>query len=248
VDDDEAYAASVVLTFNEQALLYCNPNLRDDIYLEIYDDKLIPLNNHLGQSNIGDAVRMEKLRQDRLSRRYYKASINHPPKGIEYYVAATAWDRGMPSLNIPVLESARDIDANMKVFFPGSQAQDDLDNIYVVPNPYISHSKFDGRKTNDIKGDKSRRLWFANLPERCTIKIWTLAGDLVEVLEHDGNNNYEEILSVSKAAVQAQAAGGIEPWDLLTRYNQIPAPGIYLFSVHDHDSGKKKVGKFVIIK
>ena len=248
MDDDEAYAASMGLTFNEQTLLYCNPNLRDDIYLEIYDDKLIPLNNHLGQSNIGDAERMEKLREDRLSRRYYKASINNPPRGIEYYIAATAWDRGMPSLNIPVLESARDIDANMKVFFPGSQAQDNLDNIYVVPNPYISHGKFDGRKDNDIKGDKSRRLWFANLPERCTIKIWTLAGDLVDVLEHDGNNNYEEILSVSKAAAQAQAAGGIEPWDILTRYNQIPAPGIYLFSVRDHNSGKKKVGKFVIIK
>ncbi|MCF7912253.1 MAG: hypothetical protein K9M99_06980 [Candidatus Cloacimonetes bacterium] len=248
IDDAEALEAAVGLSFNEQALLYCHPDLPEKIYLEIYDDKLIPLTNHLGQSNIGIEERMTALRENRLSRRYYKASINNPPKGIEYYVAVSAWDRGMPSLDIPILESARDADANMKVFYPGSQAKDDLDNIYVVPNPYISHSKFDGRINNDTKGDKSRRLWFVNLPEKCTIKIWTLAGDLVDVLEHDGNNNFEDIISVSKAAMEAQAAGGLEPWDILTKYNQIPAPGIYLFSVHDHDSGKSKVGKFVIIK
>ncbi len=248
VSDDEAQQAAVGKSFNEQALIYCHPQLREDIYLEIYDDRLLPLEGHLGQSYIGDEDRMAALRRDRMSRRYYQETINNPPKGIEYYVAATSWDRGMPSLNIPVLESARDADANMKVFFPGSQAQDDLDNIYVVPNPYISHSKFDGRKNNDEKGDKSRRLWFVNLPERCTIKIWTLAGDLVDVIEHDGNNNTQEIINVSKAALEAQAAGGIEPWDILTRYNQIPAPGVYLFSVHDKSSKARKVGKFVIIK
>ena len=235
-------------TFDDQSLLFKHPQVPDDVYLELYDDKLIPLPEHLAQSFIGDDQRIEELRKDRLSRRYYYETINNPPQGIEYYLAVTAWDRGMPSLNIPVLESARDADANMKVFFPGSQAKDDMDNIYVVPNPYISHCDFDGKKDNDNRGDKSRRIWFVNLPAKCTIKIWTLAGDLVETLEHDAVNNYQEVLSVSKAAMEAVAAGGIEPWDLLSRYNQIVAPGVYLFSVHNKDSGKSKVGKFVIIK
>ena len=248
IDDDEAIEQSMGMSFNEEALLYCHPDMREDIYLELFDDKLIPLSGHLGQANIGDEKRLEKLRRDRLSRRYYKSTIMYPPKGIEYYVAVSAWDRGMPSLNIPVLESARDEDANMKVYFPGSSSKSNLDNIYVVPNPYISHSSFDGRKDNDDKGDKSRRLWFVNLPEKCTIKIWTLSGDLVDQIEHNGNNNYHDIINVSKAANEAQTAGGLEPWDILTRFNQIPSAGIYLFSVHDKNSGKNKVGKFVIIK
>jgi hypothetical protein len=248
IDDDQAQQAAIGLSDDDQALIYRHPEIREDIYLAIYDDRLIPLEGHLGQSNIGDEIRLENLRKDRLSRRYYREIINNPPQGIEYYVAVSAWDRGMPSLNIPILESARDADANMKIFFPGSQAQDNMDNIYVVPNPYISHSKFDGRRNNDLKGDKSRRLWFVNLPKLCTIKIWTLSGDLVDILYHDGDNNAQDIINVSKAAAEAQAAGGIEPWDLLTINNQIPAPGVYLFSVHNKENGKNKVGKFVIIK
>lgn len=248
ISDEQVQQAAVGLSFDDQALLYCHPDIRPEIYLKLYDDKLIPIENHLGQSLIGDDQRLAKLRKDRLSRRYYNSRIAYPPRGIEYYVAVSAWDRGMPSLNIPVLESARDADANMQVFYPGSLANNNLDFIYVVPNPYISHSSFDGRRDNDNKGDKSRRLWFVNLPEKCTIKIWTLSGDLVDIIEHDGNDNIEEIISVSKAAAEAQAAGGIEPWDILTRYNQIPAAGIYLFSVHDHDTADSKVGKFVIIK
>ncbi len=235
-------------SLDDQALLFKHPAVPDEVYLELFDDRLIPLAGHLGQSNIGDDVKILKLRKDRLARRYYTEIINNPPKGIEYYVAVSAWDRGMPSLNIPVLESARDADANMKMFFPGPAANSNMDNIYVVPNPYIGFSKFDGKRDTDNKGDKSRRVWFVNLPDRCTIKIWTLAGDLVDQIEHDGDQYYEDIITVSKAAQQAQAAGGIHAWDLLSKYNQIIAPGVYLFSVKDKDSGDKKVGKFVVIK
>lgn len=248
IDDEAAQDAAIHLSFDEQSLLYKHPSVPDDIYLELYDDRLIPIDDHLGQSMIGDEEKLTEMRINRLSRRYYSATIDNLPRGMEYYVAVSAWDRGMPSLNIPVLESARDEEANMKKFFPGSLSASNLDNIYVVPNPYIGHSKFDGKKANDNKGDKSRRLWFVNLPEKCTVKIWTLAGDLVDVLEHDGNDNLQEIISVSKAASEAEAAGGIEPWDLLSKYNQIIAPGVYLYSVHDKDSGESKVDKFVIIK
>jgi hypothetical protein len=37
-------------------------------------------------------------------------------------------------------------------------------------------------------------------------------------------------------------------WDLLSRHNQIIAPGVYLFSVRDLENDEIKVGKFVIIK
>ena len=183
----------------------------------------------------------------RFASKYYYAQIHRPRKGIEYYLAVTAWDRGIPEMDLQALESGRDADANMKILFPGPSAKDNMDDIHVVPNPYVGQSKFDGKREDDDKGDKSRRIWFVNLPERCRIKIFTLAGDLVDVLHHDGAG-IEDIITVSKAAYEGVAASGMEPWDLLSKNNQIIAAGVYLFSVKDLDSGDKKVGKFVIIK
>jgi hypothetical protein len=246
--DSTAAAEAVGLSFNDQVLLYKNPKVDDKIYLKLYDDRLIPLPEHLGQISMGNENSLDVLRKDRLARRYYNETINYPPKGIEYYIAVSAWDRGIPSQKIPILESARDEDANMQVFFPGPSASSKMDNIYVVPNPYLGFSGFDGKRDTDNKGDKSRRLWFVNLPVNCQIKIWTMAGDLVDEIDHNGNDYNEEIIAVSKASLTGQAATGIHAWDLLSRYNQIIAPGVYLFTVIDDDSGDKKVGKFVVIK
>ncbi|OPX29596.1 MAG: hypothetical protein B1H06_01210, partial [Candidatus Cloacimonas sp. 4484_143] len=230
---------------NEQALLFKHPGVSDELFIALYDDRLIPLNNHLGQGAVVAGVELESNRKDRLSRRYYHSSIHNPPKGVEYYLSVTAWDRGIPSVDLLSLESGRD--GNMKIFFPGPNAKTDMDDIYVVPNPYIGQSKFDGKRSNDEKGDKSRRIWFVNLPSECTIKIFTLAGDLVDKINHNGAYN-EDIITISKAAGSGIAPSGMATWDLLSKNNQIIAPGVYLFSVKDHDSGDIKVGKFVIIK
>jgi len=135
----------------------------------------------------------------------------------------------------------------MKVFFPGTLAKENMDNIMVIPNPYIGRSSFDGRRENDEKGDKSRRIWFINLPKRCDIRIYTLAGDLVQTLKHDGAP-VTDIITISKASSTGLAADGMEAWDLLSKNKQIIAPGVYLYSVENKADGKNKVGKFVIIK
>lgn len=232
-------------SFNDQSLWFKHPDMRDDIYLALYDDRLIPLAGHLGQNYVTNGLENQDLTEDRLSRRYYKSTINYPPKGVEYYISITAWDRGIPSVDLVSLESGRD--GNMKIFFPGPTAAGNMDNIYVVPNPYVGQSKFDGRRSRDLKGDRSRRLWFVNVPERCTIKIFTLAGDLVDQIEHNGAYQ-EDIITISKAANSGLAPSGLASWNLLSKNEQIIAPGVYLFSVKDKDSGNIKVGKFVIIK
>ena len=232
-------------SFDEQSLWFKNTSMSNELYLALYDDSLIPLENHLGENYVTNGVEDEDHIKNRLSRRYYHAVINQPPKGIEYYVAITAWDRGIPSVDLESLESGRD--GNMKVFFPGPSAAKKMDNIYVVPNPYVGQSDFDGRRSNDDKGDRSRRIWFVNVPEKCTIKIFTLAGDLVDKIEHNGSYN-EDIISISKATTTGIASSGLASWDLLSMHNQIIAPGVYLFSVKDHKTDDIKVGKFVIIK
>lgn len=236
-----------------RARLFKNPRVENKVFDELFDDKLIPLENHGGQvfiptvENGMDYTGLIDLKKDRLARRYYKHSINYPPKGVEYYLAVTAYDRGIPSNRIEYLETGRDADANMKVFFPGSLAKSSMDNIYVVPNPYIGRSKFDGRRPGDDKGDKSRRLWFVNIPEHCVIRIYTLAGDLVQSIEHNGAYE-EDIINVSKAADLGITASGIRSWDLLSKNRQVIAPGVYLFSVENKADGKLKVGKFAVIK
>ena len=233
------------LSENDQALLFKNPMVTDNLYLALYDDRLIPLENHLGENHVVDGVEVDKYRKDRLARRYYTYTMNHPPKGIEYYLTVSAWDRGIPSVDLQSLESGRD--GNMKVFFPGPAGTSEMNKIHVVPNPYIGQSDFDGKRSNDEKGDKSRRIWFVNVPEKCKIKIFTLAGDLVDEINHNGRESVG-IITISKAAASGTAASGLASWDLLSRYNQIIAPGVYLFSVRNLETDEVKVGKFVIIK
>lgn len=233
-----------------QARLFIHPELEDRPYIfdELFERRLIPLKKFAFAIGADpDPAVQANIKKDRLARRYYKSSIYYPRKGVEYYIAATAYDRGMPAHKLDFLETGRDASANMKVVFPGTLAKSKMDNIMVVPNPYMGRSSFDGRRENDEKGDKSRRLWFINLPERCTIRIYTLAGDLVQTLDHEGATN-TDILTISKAATQGIAASGMHDWDLLTHNNQITAPGVYLFSVENKADKKIKVGKFVIIK
>ena|GEM_PF-181759 len=241
----------------ENQLLFKHPSLRDDVYLSLVDDNLIPLRGHMGQNkvvqspnrrlqrdgNVGEEFTAD--RQNRLMRRYYNAKITNLPKGREYYVSATAWSRGMPYRNLGALESGWD--ANMMVFFPGPLAQANMKNVYVVPNPYKGGSSFDGKIEGDTLGDKSRRLWFVNLPARANVQIYTLAGDLVDEFEHYPGKPLD-VISISKAVPEAVGSGGIHPWDLLSKNNQIIASGLYFFSVKCHDTGNVQVGKFAVIR
>ncbi|PID29020.1 MAG: hypothetical protein CSB55_02835 [Candidatus Cloacimonadota bacterium] len=240
------------LGFDEGALLFKHPDVPEKVYLQLYTDKYIPLKNHLGQAAASDEWLKNIYRDFRLASRVYQTEVNNSlAKGIEYYVSVTAFDRGMPSNDLSYLETGKD--ANMKVFFPGPGAKENGENVMVVPNPYYGLSNFDGRREKDDKGDKSKRIWFINLPERCKIRIYTLAGDLVDQIDHDGSY-LEDNISISKASwpssgvFKGKTASGIHSWDLLSKHNQIIASGLYLFSVEDLDNDEVNVGKFVIIK
>ena len=78
-----------------------------------------------------------------------------------------------------------------------------------------------------------------NLPRRCVISIYTLAGDLCKTIGHNGNANVN-------APWQHGEYGAY--WNFINENNQAVVSGIYLFSVQDVDSDYEFVGKFVIIK
>ena len=102
----------------------------------------------------------------------------------------------------------------------------DLKKITVVPNPYIARNIWE--LTND-----RNKLQFTNLPSKCTVKIYTLAGNLIKVLEHDDNSGRD---------------GGTCWWDpMLTMNQQMVASGVYLYYVDAPGVGTY-VGKFAVIR
>ncbi len=107
-------------------------------------------------------------------------------------------------------------------------ARKELEKIAVVPNPYIAAAEWEPR--TQIQGRGPRRIQFIHLPERCTIRIFNLRGELVRKLEHNGVNG-----------------DGVAWWDLLTEDGQEVAYGVYLYHVEAPGIGEK-IGKFAIVK
>jgi len=96
-----------------------------------------------------------------------------------------------------------------------------LGNVRVVPDPYYAYA------TLWELGPGDSRLQFQNLPDQCTIRIYTLAGDLVRTLEHtDGS--------------------GTEEWNLLSERQQQVASGIYIY--HLESPYGDHLGRFAIVK
>ena len=105
----------------------------------------------------------------------------------------------------------------------------ELQDIYVVPNPYVATSVFEPRNPVARSERGERRLYFANVPRQCTIRIYTLAGELVETLDHNSSLDNGKVF-----------------WDMRTKDNMNLAYGLYIFHV-DSPEGSY-IGKFAVIK
>lgn len=111
-----------------------------------------------------------------------------------------------------------------------ARASSALDRVYVVPNPYVGLSDIEpaNRLPGATRGE--RRIYFEHLPQRCTIRIFTINGDLVQTLEHDtGMDN------------------GREYWNLLNRDGFSVAYGVYIAHIDAPGVGEK-ILKFALIK
>jgi len=104
-----------------------------------------------------------------------------------------------------------------------SQVADfDLREVHTVPDPYLSTSQFDRSPTN-------KEINFVNLPPEATIRIYTLTGVLVSIIDHDDSTG-----------------GGRARWDVRNRNNQFVASGVYFFHVVTPDKDEY-VGKFTVV-
>ncbi len=108
-------------------------------------------------------------------------------------------------------------------------AKETMNKIKVVPNPYIAASTWEPRNPFS-SGRGPRSIHFNHLPAVCTIKIYSVSGELVQTIEH---NNF--------------MTDGSAEWNLLTKDNLPASYGVYIFHVNAPGVGEK-IGRFAIIK
>lgn len=112
-----------------------------------------------------------------------------------------------------------------------------IGEVAVVPNPYRTDKDYTFESggyegLNSEWDENKRKIKFINLPENCTIKIFSLAGDLVKTIDHRGGGG-------------AFPEGDRDVF-LVSESNRALASGIYIFTVES--ALGLQTGKFVIIR
>lgn len=155
---------------------------------------------------------------------------------FEYYYTVTSYSKPDTVTQFPSQESS--IGATAQSVVPGTQPPETVGQVAVVPNPYRGDAGYQSFNPPWEKPPPSRSRWleqdrriqFINLPDRCTIDIYTVAGDPVKTLRHESSTL------------------GYEDWNLTSSVGQAVSSGVYLFAVEDLDTGEVQIGSFVIIK
>ncbi len=154
------------------------------------------------------------------------------------FLSVTAFDHGDPVTGLDPLESAKSL--TTKEIWPINDAdvvKSEHPEPGVYPNPYRLIDDYYGNNWENRRGlepdrERARQVTFYNVPDTCTISIWSLDGDLVRKLHHTSDPTNTEATVVR--------------WDLITRNTQAVKTGIYIWSVESRFG--TDVGKLVIIK
>lgn len=164
--------------------------------------------------------------------------------GFLYFYSVTATDHSLDFVGghprITGEGQSGDPSSSFGNTVPGTEAQTAAErardgvNIYVYPNPATRDALGEFQPLFPNGDDPTGvRVKFANLPQaRNLISIFTLDGDLVAEIDHDGQDGY-----------------GQASWNLMSRSGQEIVSGIYLYAVQSEDSRFEDfIGKFVIVR
>ena len=147
--------------------------------------------------------------------------------GYPYWYSVVSYSAPDLEEGLPEFQSGFNENASLVYPGPAPTPSAEAGQVLAVPNPYRGGSAFD-RPGGEV--ELGRKIWFVNLPPRCRIKIFTVAGDLVRTLEH-------------RDPVEGKLA-----WDVLSEYGRAIATGLYVYVVENLDTGEVQRGKLVIIK
>ncbi|MBI1938596.1 MAG: hypothetical protein HYS25_10785 [Ignavibacteriales bacterium] len=101
-----------------------------------------------------------------------------------------------------------------------------INRVRVVPNPYLASSLYEP-EFGELRREPLRQIQFINLPQECTIHIFTVDADLVKTLHHNSRS-------------------GTEVWDLRTESGREIASGMYIYVLKSQDA--EFIERFAVIK
>jgi len=172
----------------------------------------------------------------------YRFQISNLRDGFKYFAAVTAYDLGNP--DIESLESGTSQNEQMAI--PGPAPSEASGGVSVFPNPYKVEAAWDrGQQARD------HYVFFTRLPTKCTIQIFTLSGDLVYSTDFDGSSyNGTNASGIVRTGTDLPAvmSGTTFGWDMITRWGQAVASGLYIWAVKDKQNGNRQTGKLLILK
>lgn len=158
----------------------------------------------------------------------WEFSLDTTGLGNQVLVGPGLGDEYLLALNVPF--------SSFDVFTFSTQGQivagNNADNggtPYVVPNPYLGAASFEPQRFA-VTGRGERRIEFRGLSEQAIVRIFTVTGELVQTLEHDGD-----------------ITSGMVAWNMRSKDNLEVAPGLYIYHV-EADGAKAFIGKFAILK
>ena len=185
---------------------------------------------HMAAFELGDLVN---------GRQYYRYVDRTVHRGRPYFYSVAAFDYAVsPTTGERIAGKTGDPSSNFVYIEPSTPSQRDYqyteDDVYVVPNPATTSSMQPWTLSPNNDDPTGIKVEFRNLPaDRGTIRIYTIAGDLVEELPFDGRNGT-----------------GSMKWDLVSKNGQDVTSGIYLYSIECDTNAafKRKIGKFAVIR
>ena len=192
----------------------------------------------------GDTMYFKIVENDTMYYRFVNEGIQSGWPDRNVY-AVTSYDQGDPATGLESMESNKI--TNMTYVIAGKKPQtEDFDQkVGVYPNPYKARAIWDGYS------EREKMIWFYNLPADAEVCIFTLSGELVDKFKHNSDTyNGSDIGNLSELAGDKNIvfSGGEHAWDLITKWDQAIATGLYLFTVEDLNSGKIQRGKFLVVK
>jgi hypothetical protein len=117
-----------------------------------------------------------------------------------------------------------------------AQLKQDMENIRVVPNPYVVTNTMEGAVANWDRNQR-RQIMFTHIPAQCKIRIFTVSGVLIDEIEVDNAvANRESLWDLNSEA------NGTVHWDLRSKEGLEIAAGYYIYHVESKITGDVKIG------
>ena len=161
---------------------------------------------------------------------YWMITLTAPPDSVATSIHPQSGDAVLIHITKP-FKSGETITFKTKApYVDNAVAKSDLDKIAVVPDPYVATASWESKQFYSAGARGERKIDFIHLPQKCTIRIFTIRGELVDTIEHNKLIN-----------------DGSESWNLRSKDGMDIAYGIYIFHVDAPGVGQQ-IGRFAVIK